>query len=406
MLKAASLAYAIFITLIIAILCYSVLLVFSLNNNLENYFDLRKKLLMHNQSAIAVIRANYSNIEELNSFRLFPEDGDITTTVKMSPWGAFKQAQIITHLKKDTVQQGYLFANAHHKNSPALYLRDNDENFKIAGNTYIQGDIYISNKGLKKVTITGHQSGNKPIHNGKINTSEKNLPNISTIRLIYPQDFIYIEAEDIKSHSIINGFDQKTKVIKIGAVLENIKLKGNIIVQSNDTIQVLNTAILEDIIIEAPKVVFHSGFKGSLQVFASNEVVLDPGVVLDYPSVLIIESDFDNKDNTIVFKENSQMNGMVVLYGEGLKTESKNNVIIEAGSTVTGSIYCDGKLSLYGSVKGTVVASALEHKTHTTNHSNLILDASIFSDSIPRPYFNFQPLEKYKTTYPIILKQL
>src|SRR5690606_38935655 len=383
MLKAASLAYAIFITLIIAILCYALLLIFSLNNNLEDYFTLRKKLLIHNQSSIAVMKANYST-NGLNSQQKFPHEASITSTLSTTAWGAFSKCKISTYSKKDTVQQVYLLANVYNKDLPALYLRDNDEDFKISGNTIINGDIYISGRGIKKIQISGTQTVENPVHIGNVYTSEKILPRFQPLELIYPEDYILVLIEDIKTNLVVNGFDKKTKVINVGSVLENIQLKGNIIIRSNDTIQVKTSAILEDIIIEAPKVVFQEGFSGNLQVFASSEVVLDSHALLNYPSVIVVGSN-ESEEKTIVFREKSVLNGAVILYGNGLMDESINKIIIEPDAKVTGTIYCDGVLALYGSVNGSVITSSLEHKTLTTNHRNLILNGSIIADKIPSP---------------------
>lgn len=404
MLKAASLAYAIFITLIIAILCYALLLIFSLNNNLEDYFTLRKKLLIHNHSAIAVMKANYST-NGLNGQQIFPHEAAISSTISTTNWGAFSKCQINTYSKKDTVQQVYLLADLYNKDLPALYLRDNDEDFKISGNTIINGDVYISGRGIKKIQVSGVQTVENPIHTGQVFTSDKILPRFQPLELTYPEGFVLMLFDDIKTNSVINGFDKKTKVINVGSVLENIQLKGNIIIRSNDTIQVKASAILEDIIIEAPKVVFQEGFIGNLQVFATHEVVLDSRTHLNYPSVIVVGSN-ESEEKNIVLKENSVLNGAVILYGDGLRDESKNKMIIEPNSKVTGTIFCDGVLAIYGSVNGSVITSSLEHKTLTTNHRNLILNGSIIADKIPSPYFQIQPLEKYKTGHPVILKKL
>tara|TARA_R110002072_G_scaffold287464_4_gene453147 strand:+ start:20756 stop:21838 length:1083 start_codon:yes stop_codon:yes gene_type:complete len=360
---------------------------------------------MHNQSAIAVMNANYPTFEGINSSQLFPQDAAIITTMEATDWGAFKKSQIISYSGRDTVKQAYLLSSAFNKDMPALYLRDNDEDFKISGNTILQGDIYISGRGLKIVNLAGIQSVDKPVHSGTIYTSEKIVPNITPLELIYPEEFVLKLPSDIKTNVVINGFDKKTIVIDVGTVLENIKLKGNIIIRSQDTINIKDTAILEDIIIEAPKIVFQEGFKGNLQVFASKEVVMETGTLLAYPSVIVVGPN-ESEGKSIVLKEDSNMNGSILLYGNGLKDESKHKINIGPNATVNGTIYCDGVLALYGTVNGSVIASLLEHKTPTTHHRNLIFNGKILADKIPNPYFQVQTLEKYMTDQPVILKKL
>jgi cytoskeletal protein CcmA (bactofilin family) len=405
MLKAASLIYAIFISLIIGILCYSVLLLFSLNLNLDNHFELRQKLLSNNSSGIAYAMAQYGGVHALQEVAMFPEEHTIVTHFTVSPWGIFKKVSVISISKRDSVRQDVLMGDRHIKKAPAIYLRDNDEQFKIAGTTEIIGDIFISSRGIKKVTITGNSEINNPIHTGKIHLSEKILPLVSPPILEYPDDFQSLRLNEILESLVINTFDNKTQVIEATTALENIRLKGNIIVRSKDTLTISSSAVLEDIIIEAPKVIFEDGFRGNVQVFASKEIIIKSDVHLQYPTALIVASQADI-EKVIHCGENSTVNGVVLLFGNGLATESKNKIIIDPKSTIRGDIFCDGKLFLYGTVKGSVFASQFSHKTQTTNYDNIVFNGKVIPGKLPEAFFQFPLLDKFESDEPIIIKKL
>lgn len=405
MLRAASLVYAIFISLIIGVLCYAILLMFSLNLNLDNHFDLRNRLLSNNRSGVDYLMSNYDQGIERYQVNLFPEDDAIITYFNTSAWGVFKLSSIISVIKKDSVRQDVLMADRHIQNAPAIYLRDNDEQFKIAGETKIIGDIYVSSRGIKKTTILGNGDLSNPIQEGKIYMSEKVLPNVIPPALIYPENFQFTLLEDLPSSSIINTFDKETMVVEAFSSIENSRLKGNIILRSKDTLTISASTILEDIIIDAPKVIFEEGFKGNVQVFASNEIILESNVSLKYPSALIVSSDTDSK-KSIQVAEDSEVNGVVFLFGNGLATEDKNSILLDPKSTINGDVFCDGVLSLYGTVRGSVYSSAFTHKTPTTNYDNLIFNGKVLPNELPIEYFQISLLKKFESSESILVKKL
>ncbi|MFC0521224.1 hypothetical protein ACFFGL_11000 [Mesonia maritima] len=393
MLKAASLAYAVFIFLLVGIFCYIIMQIFSFSLELNNYFDLRKKLIMHNESAASYAKANFENLKSYKQIRLFPNEKIETVFVK-EKWGFFDKLTIISSLKKDSIRQDFLVANKRNKNTPALYLRDNDEDFKISGGTRINGDIFIPKKGLKTITIDNN-SFEKPIHNGSVFNSQKVFPKHSELTIGYPENYELLDINEINEHSVINGFNEITKVIEVNTKLENLKLKGNIMVTSQDTLIISSSVILEDVILEAPKIIFQNGFEGSAQVFASKGVIVEPQVVLKYPSIITVGSNHI-MEKSIIFEGESVFSGLVFMQGGGLSLEKQNTILIKEKAELTGEVYCDGTLSLYGIVNGSVFASALVHKTTTTAYKNLIYNGHILVDKVPGSFFQdsfFQPLD-------------
>lgn len=405
MIKAASLIYAIFISLVIGILCYSILLIFSLNSNLEYNFDLRNRLLLNNYSGMAYVAENYIKEDFFYKTQILHKEKDIVTYSKISPWGIFNTCIITSASKRDTVKQLFFVADKHHKNSPALYVRDNDEVFKIAGKTKIEGDIYISKRGLKKVNLLGNSNLNKPKHLGKIFPSQKTMPKVSQHSLLYPSEFDIVSIEDINSSFLFNSFEKNTKVIEVTTQLESIHLKGNIIIKSNDTLNIYKSAILEDVIVQAPKVIIHSGFNGNLQVFSSKSIIVESDANLIYPSVLIVNANEDY-EKKIILKESSKISGAIILYGEGLKTEKKNKLIIDKGVIITGDIYCDGTLSLYGKVNGSIYSSSFYHKTQGTSYDNLINDGQVSPKKLPEEFFQIPLMEQFENNIPLFVKKL
>ena len=225
--------------------------------------------------------------------------------------------------------------------------------------------------------------------------------------MIYPENFDLLLLEDIRESSVINPFDKKTKVIEVGGILENIRLKGNIIVRSKDTLSIMPSAHFEDIIIDAPKVVFVVGTEGNAQIFSTHEIILEKDVKLKYPSVLVVNSDEQSTtQKKINIGEKSLVEGAILLFGNGIIDESKNRLVLEKESEVTGDIYCDGISSIYGSIRGSVFTSSFLHKTENTEYSNLIFNGKIINDDLPNNFFQVSLLENFKSEEPLIIKKL
>ncbi len=405
MVRAASLLYAIFISLLVSVLCAGITLLFSLNLNLEDYFEIRKRLLDHNKSGIAYAMANYRSMDKEEDLILFPEEKHIRTLVKTKPWGLFSMLTITTISKTDSIEKKLLIADKRNEKRPALYLRDNDATLKISGKTIIKGDIYISSHGLEKKKISGNAGVHTPEHKGAVFTSEKQMPTSNFNALEYPDDYDLILLDEISSTAFIGDFTKKTTVIQAENILEDITLKGNIIIRSMDTLSIRASAQLTDIIIDAPKVIFEPDFSGNVQVFASHEIIVSSGASLEYPSALIIPSNGNHKKK-IVCKKQSTVSGVVLLFGNGLLTESENSVLLQPETTIVGDIFCDGVLSLNGTVIGSVYTSSLLHKTETTQYDNLLFNGIIESQDLPEAFFQVPFTSSFKSQEQTIIKSI
>ncbi|QQX76501.1 MULTISPECIES: hypothetical protein [Aequorivita] len=407
MLKAASLIYAIFIALLIGILCYSIVLMFSVQLNIDNHFDTKQDLLNNNRSAVEYFKAHYQEMDAKTSVTIFPQANNIETSFEISPWGLFKKVKISSFIKKDSISQIFLTGERHISSSPAIYLRDNDTELKISGKTEIQGDLYISDYGLKKTTITGNSGFYEPIFHGNIFKSEKVLPPVAKYEIKQPEYSELLLLEDIHESFVINAFDKKTKIIEANGILENIELKGNIILRSQDTLTIMPSAHMEDIIIEAPKVIFTAGTQGSAQVFSTHEILVGENVKLFYPSILVVNSnDFPTGRKNVTIGKNSIVEGAILLYGDGIVDEEKNKIILEIDSMVTGDIYCDGMCSIYGKIRGSVFTSSFLHKTEITEYKNLIFNGTVLSTEVPDFFFQVPLMDRFKSMEPLIIKKV
>lgn len=388
MIKAGSLLYAIYVCLIIAILSGGLIYIFTINKTLATRYDIKEQLVDRCQSCFDYyLKTSRQNNEAVNKLDLF-NDGLICELTE-ERWGMFSKLSGKAFFKTDTVNSQFIIGEKKAKNSLALYLCDFGEELKISGSTKIHGNVKLPKKRYKTVNILGNQQINNPKLDGSIGVSSQNLPKIIPPELIYPENTWETSLEQLRNKSIVyRGFDQSTAIVFLdkGTDLDRIQLKGNFIIKSLDTIRISNTAKLEDVIIQSPKVIVEEGFDGSIQLYADKEVVVESNVRLRYPSCIVIDDSARDYEKKITIDEDVEIYGGLVIDGNSFRERQNNFIDIEENTMVVGDIYCNGILQLKGSVIGTVYTHKLQLETKSSKYADVILNGVIDTENIPEGY--------------------
>ena len=401
MIKAASIAYAVFMAALTGLFCFGMVLVFSLNTNLEDHYQMQASLVQDSYSALAYGRANFYELVE-DQWNDGPGiSPGITHRFKKQPWGLFHVLSTQSKSKSDTLTQHYLVAPEMEQNAPVLYLRDNGEPLKLSGEVTITGNINCGSKGIKKVQIES-QVVNKINQNGVVSTAGTITPKLNLTPSLLPENLLEATVLDPQLSTSID-FNEPMGLIMADRLIANVNIAGNVAIQSKDTLTIAATAILKDVLVIAPKVIIQSGFKGSLQVLAGQEIVLEQEVSLVYPSALVITGKIQEKSN-ITLGKSCSVAGAIVVPGQGMQAESNHTIIIGEDSKVTGQIYSGGTLELYGNVAGQIVAASLLHKGKSTQYSNLLKDIKVEWPEQPQWLFGVNKDNSFNP--PLVLKKV
>lgn len=402
MVKAGSIAYALFICVLVGIFCYSLLL-------MSGYAKIHQTLLSNHLELIDtnVSAQNYflGKINELErediTIDLF--ENDISATGAIKPWGFYKVLATMTTLKKDTIFKAALIGERKKNDNTALYLSDSGKALFMVDNARITGDAYIPKHGIKQGYITSNAYKNVTYLKGSKIVAKANLPKaVLTDFYNSNQKIKEIDVAEIKdSIHVYNSFSNPTLRILTNIIpLDHKHLSGNIILKSKDSIFIKNNNSLEDIIIEAPKVVFERGFKGNVQVIAEKLVVLQEDAVLSYPSGIVMNKD-NSTDKEIRMHPRSKVVGGVVMDVRASK-KLERILTIDKEAEVIGDVYCRGKLQLKGKVTGAVYANQFYLKTDASSYDNYMMDGVINRKELPDEFIRIplldtknEPTERY-----------
>ena len=404
MLKASALTYALFVMVIVALLCGSLVLVFTYQNRLnQRYFKSQDLMTISNNHFLKLLN-DYTYKEISANGILESEDQHFKTRYSISKWGLFDKISMKTYAKNDSIGKAALFGARASKDQLALYLSDLDKPLYVGGTTQINGNVKLSKHGVKMAYLTNNNyTGNKLVY-GKIGTSRRSLPTLDvkfdSIAYNDLEHFYLEELQDAKT--CFNSFSDPTKVvIQRETVLDNISLRGNFILISKDSLYVKNNAQLNDIIIKAPSVVFEKGFKGTLQVIAKNHVALEEGVTLNYPSSIYVENDrYEN--TTVILEKKSKLCGAIVVTGKEYKYSLARILTLNKKATLMGVAYCYGKAQIKGKIIGTLYADRLFYKNEAAIYENYLVNATIDKKSLPKYFVAPQLFDTKNQSYELI----
>jgi hypothetical protein len=217
---------------------------------------------------------------------------------------------------------------------------------------------------------------------GTVLVSEKNLPIINETFIsglsdlgaaILPwdpeQDSILVSFSDPGLHFIDDHY----------TTLRNVVVEGQVIIESRDSMYIAASAILKNVILKSPVVYVEDGFTGTLQIFASEKIILGENVHLLYPSVLGLEEQLFPEEECaqISIASRSQVIGSVFLFSRNENFRFPVQLNISSGAAIDGFVYCKGETQLRGTVNGHLYTEKFYLETKSSGYENHLLDATI-----------------------------
>ncbi|MCH4829689.1 hypothetical protein [Flavobacterium columnare] len=402
MLKAHSLLYAIYICLLISIICGALLYFFNLYSLLNLHYNLEEELYIQNQSALNFALGN--NLNETTDF-LTDENNSIHNSYNTKPYGLLNVVTTQSVFKNDTITATHLIGGYNHLET-ALYISNFTQNIGYNGIIKLHGTTYFPSNYISPTYLTNEI--NSFTHIGRKEISKLRLPEINPKFNRILEGFTTNKNtlnnnNKVKDSLFFNSFTKPTEEINIDSNLSNIIIKGNFILHNKDSIKITKSAILEDVIVVSPRITIEEGFKGNAQFIATQKINVGTKVILNYPSALILKSQ-ENEETKIKIGKETKIFGTVVLFGNGIENISKNSISIEDKNLVVGSIYCTGKLDLQGTVYGSVFTNKVFRQTSSSVHENVLHNLTINITKKPYYFMDFPLFINPNTKYGVIKK--
>jgi hypothetical protein len=267
-----------------------------------------------------------------------------------------------------------------------LYLTDHGYYLTVAGDTYLSGKCFLPKLGVRKAYIDGKSFKYNDIVSGTIENSKDHLPVMSGRLLVYLKSSVFestgskdsITGEQfLNSGKISNSFENTT--IRVQSedeiILSGLEIEGNIVIQSLKKIRIDKNTKLTNCICIAPIIEVGSEFEGTVQLFATDTVLIGDKVVLNYPSS-VVSAGIDRSTAYMYIGTDSRVEGTLIAFAEIAKD---NNVSVQfaMGTIIYGTVYCAGKLELKSKITGSLFCNMFFLQTRQGYYENHLLDTWI-----------------------------
>lgn len=383
---ASALGYAISFLLLIALICTGVLAFTSVNKRLEHFYLTKEHLIFDNVFALQL----GANLTE-NSKTLVHVSGDTSTLIKKK-WGVFEVISAKTFHHQLSVESTALIGRETSHELPVLYIPENNQSLKLAGDALVEGKIAISERGVDRAYIAGRPYSRKTLIDGSIEKSDRFLPALgSNFETLNPELLIQgaKELTDLPEDSSFSFYEDTRLYTNLDAITLTGKLSGNLIIRSFTKITVTSQSQLNHLILIAPSIVFEKNTKATVQALATKEITCEADVFLGYPSVCaLLETvpEIDGGVHQIVLGEDSKVLGGILLHSKEPNFRKPLRLRMDVGSVVGGMVYNVGETEIKGSVLGYCYTNALVLRYGGGENSNHLLDCTLSSKQLPEDF--------------------
>lgn len=398
---ASALGYAISFLLLVGLFTSGVLFITSAHKRVEAHFIGQEYLIFDNYSAILYGASR----TESGDFKLLHPSGD-TSRIQVKNWGMLKSTVVTTFNKQRKLKREALTIQDTDAAYPCLYMPDQKRKIALAGETRLEGKVFASERALERGNIYKKPLKADQLVYGKLYQSERYLPLLRPEIAKFNPSSLVQEVKMIESipEDSAFSFGEKTALYRSTGTLEvGQKVSGNLVLQSFEEIFVRTSASLEHVILLAPRVIFEKGFHGKVQVIASEFIVCEEDVHLDYPSALMLyEKKPREEQSRISLMEGSRVLGGILLTSE--EPDFRKPVFLEVlDATVGGLVFNQGESEIRGEIIGSLYTNKLVAHAGGGVYGGHLVDAVISTKQLPEMMIMPNWLKENKVTEPILI---
>jgi hypothetical protein len=318
-------------------------------------------------------------------------------TLEAEKWGLLRLIKSSARWRNLTIKRTTIYSGIN-DSQKALYLSDNNKFLSLVGKCEIKGDCSLPALGIRAGEMDGGTFVGKSMIDGKIFQSENALPELSQTLLLpwlgyWDKTFratdSIVSISDLTRNPVSSvSFASGTMVIDCGrnVCLQNISLSGNIIVVATDTITIVPSAHLQDILIFANTIIVANDVKGAFQLFARSNISIGDNCIMQYPSFAVCFSKQSSAKITIGI--NSTVMGGILI-DSATDNPISNRLEMKEGNKLIGTVYINGEVGYAGKIDGSLYCSKFYLETPRAYYENFLKDAVIDSQSTPAKFGSF-----------------
>ena len=235
----------------------------------------------------------------------------------------------------------------------ALWLCDRNRALSLAGDARISGLVYMPLNGINYTEIDCRYYTGEKIAEEQLRISSATLPAVDSVQFRYA---------------------------------------GRLCRQNDEKVALSDS--VRDTVICASVVKIRKGFKGSLQIFASDSVLVEEGAALEYPSGIYVESGEERP--YVLLESGAEVSGYIIVTSRNSDSQLRYpSYVQKSGAIMNGLLYVDGSCNMEGDVIGAAYVRDCYCCSEANIYAGTLYDVKIVrSDSLAFPIFMKGPYER------------
>jgi len=379
-LKASALFYSIVVALVVTITTTGLLSAFFFNKMVTTDLIQDHQQINNLESATTLllnsdlVDQNVPLITDLYGL------GKDSVVLQRYQWGSYELATSEVVSSNNSLKRAFFMADEV-KAPQTLLLADGRYPLALAGQALLDGECTVPKTGIKRGYIGQRGFERDQLVQGTVNYEGKSLPELALeqeafIQSLYSNSW---QRKSIKQHpldrlpkNVENSFFAPTLVFSgdEDLYLNQGQVSGNVIIRTTGTITIDPSFVTDGVVLFGEKIRVLERFRGSVQLYAVEELIVDAGSYLKYPSTAAITG---ASAGYLRLNENSKVEGAVLC----LSDDKKTIVQLDKNATIQGTLYSAGKVQHKGKVYGNTYTSGFIVKAAANNYLNHILDGEL-----------------------------
>lgn len=360
----------------------------------HNRYHKERQTRYYLESGITLYCNDSTLMQSLNDkggYQLFQDDSSSYVTFSTGNWGLYEYITVTSGNKNTHITK--LLGKAYENDIRACFwLNQKNRALSLLGHARLEGEIYVPLSGINYIQSgTDHYQGEMTA-DSLIHLSNENLPSTDTLRLGQIDSLVNASPDSyppLPGNIPYAGFNGSTLHYSIRGLTGGLCARGRIVLHG-ERVRLDASARLNDVILVASSVVIEEGFRGTLQIFAKDTVLLNDKVRLEYPSGIMLTG--NSRDTFLKLGNNSEVNGYAIVPG---KTEERftsfyANYIQPDSATLNGLLYVAGNAVITGRIRGAAYLADCWYRSNEAFYACALYDAHISrSDDLAWPlWFN------------------
>lgn len=375
-----ALLFVVMISLIVTILIGSFAALTHMRSSVASHYLHGEQLEQNLESALILGRSvDFPNGESL-ALDLFDQGRD-SVQINSQPWGHYQLvAAKAWRGNRSLLRTETLAARPSATERNQLVVYDLRGSLQLVGEARLQGVVRLPEPSLRPGNLEGQNYRRNQLIEGRVlplgnshslNWDQKTSDWIDALFRLSP-----LPAPDQSDTLLGDPFGEPAVYEMVS--FQNLVIRGPVIFVSPNPVVLEGPCDLENVIVVAPSIRIEGDFRGSIQAFARDSLVVEGRAVLYAPSSVTVWNERPNGSGERVdharlrIEENARVEGIVALrYGSGDRTAY---VQIDKEAQVWGQVIADGYLQLQGMVYGQVLARMLLYRGRKGGYEGVLLD--------------------------------